>query len=66
MLAEVPQGSVLGPLTSLMYINVLPDGLESTIKLFTDDTSLFSTVYDPNGPNMSAEQLDKDLKKNLE
>ena len=49
-----------------MYINVLPDGLESTIKLFTDDTSLFSTVYDPNGPNMSAEQLDKDLKKNLE
>ena len=49
-----------------MYINVLPDGLESTIKLFTDDTSLFSTVYNPNDPNMSAEQLDKDLKKNLE
>ena len=63
MLAEVPQGSILGPLTSLMYINVLPDGLESTIKLFTDDTLLFSTVYDPNGSNMSAEQLDKDLKK---
>ena len=46
-----------------MYINVLPDGLESTIKLFTDDTLLFSTVYDPNGSNMSAEQLDEDLKK---
>ena len=43
----------------LIYINDLPDGLESTVKLFADDTSLFLIVYDP---NTSSDQLDKDLK----
>ena len=61
VLAGVPQGSVLGPLLCHIYINDLPDSLESTVKIFAGDTSLFSTVYNP---NMSADQLDKDLKKN--
>ena len=42
----------------LIYINDLPDGLNSIAKLFADDTSLFSIVQDP---NESAKYLNLDL-----
>ena len=46
--ASVPQGSVLGPLysLSLVYINDLVENVSSDAKLFADDTSLFTIVYD--------------------
>ena len=57
--AGVPQGSVLGPLFFLININDLVDDLGSDAKLFADDTSLFTVVYDE---TVAADQLNKDLK----
>ena len=54
----VPQGSVLGPLVFLIYINDLSDNLESNCHIFADDTSLFYKVFDK---HVSRATLSKDL-----
>ena len=59
LMSGVPQGSVLGPLLFLIYINDLETDIKSRIKLFSDDTMLFSVVYDP---LVSAIELNHDLK----
>ena len=43
----VPQGSVLGSLLFLVYINDLERNIKSNVKFFADDTMLFSIVKDP-------------------
>ena len=54
----VPQGSVLGPLLFLIYINDLPNEILSSWKIFAEDTSLFSKIENKSYSNF---QLNKDL-----
>ena len=58
--AGVPQGSILGPLLFLIYINDLSENLVSNPKLFADDTSLFSVIFDK---DLSAKNLNDDLNR---
>ena len=58
--AGVPQGSILGPLLFLMYINDLTKNLHSNPKIFANDISLFSTVTDE---DLSNSHLNNDLSK---
>ena len=56
--AGVPQGSVLGTLFFLVYVHDLVDNISSVAKLFADDTSLFTVVYNE---ETSATVLNNDL-----
>ena len=58
--AGVPQGSILGALLFLTYINEFPENLVSNPKSFADDTSLFLVIRIK---QLSGQNVNEDLNK---
>ena len=57
VLNEVPQGSVMGPLLFLIYINDLPSVITSPALLFADDVNMYRPIVN----QQSSTQLQQDL-----
>ena len=55
----IPQGSVLGPLLFLLYINDLPDNIDSSVYMYPDDTKLYREIREPRDHEILQEDLNK-------
>ena len=60
ILAGVPQGSILGLLLLIVFINDIVKEVQSNIRLFADDTSLYIIV---DLPDSAAQILNLDLER---
>ena len=59
VLSGVPQGSVLGPILFLIYINDLEEGVTSKILKFADDTNIFRKTKEIGDKQILQDDIDK-------
>ena len=58
VISGIPQGSVLGPILFIIFVNDMPEIVNTMIQMFADDTKLFWEIKDAH----DRDQLQNDLK----